>query len=135
VEGGVASSVAGALLATRDPFLYSVSLTAMDGVALETLEEVAVQAIDAVREKGLTEDEVGRAKRQLRARMVFENDSVTNVAHQLGYFETVAGADALDELGPKLQAVTAAQVAAVAARVLAKDRRTVGWFRPLKEHA
>jgi zinc protease len=135
VEGGVASSVSGALLATRDPFLYNVSLTVMDGVALETVEQAALQAIETVRENGLTEEEVARAKRQLRARMVFENDSVTNVAHQLGYFETVAGAHVLDELGPKLQAVTAAQVADVAARVLAKDRRTVGWFRPLKERA
>jgi zinc protease len=133
VEGGVASSVGGALLATRDPFLYSVSLTVMDGVALETVEEAALAAIEAVRETGLTEDEVARAKRQLRARMVFENDSVTNVAHQLGYFETVVGSGYLDDLGSKVEAVTAAQVADVAARVLARDRRTVGWFRPLKD--
>jgi zinc protease len=135
VEGGVASSVAGALLATRDPFLYTVSLTATDGVALETVEELAAQAIEAVRERGLTEDEVARAKRQLRARMVFENDSVTNVAHQLGYFETVVGPGYLDELGAKVQAVTPAAVADVAARLLAKDRRTVGWFRPLPRGA
>jgi zinc protease len=132
VEGGVASSVSGALLATRDPFLYNVSLTAMDGVALESVEDAALQAIEAVRENGLTEEEVARAKRQLRARMVFENDSVTNVAHQLGYFETVVGPGYLDELGSRVQAVTAAQVAGVAARLLAKDRRTVGWFRPLR---
>lgn len=135
VEGGVASSVAGALIPTRDPFLYSVSLTAMDGIALETLEELALTAIDSAREKGLTEDEVARAKRQLRARMVFENDSVTNVAHQLGYFETIAGPDYLDELEARVQAVTAADVANVAARVLAKEQRTVGWFRPLQVRA
>src|SRR5579872_6672961 len=51
VDGGVASSVAGALLATRDPFLYSVSVTAMDGVALGTVEEIALQTIDAVRDQ------------------------------------------------------------------------------------
>jgi len=133
VEGGVASSVSGALLATRDPFLYNVSLTVMDGVALETVEQAALQAIETVRENGLTEEEVARAKRQLRARMVFENDSVTNVAHQIGYFDTVVGPGYLEELGSKLQAVTAAQVADAAARLLSKDRRTVGWFRPLKE--
>jgi zinc protease len=135
VEGGVASSVSGALLATRDPFVYNVSLTVMDGVALETVEDAALHAIETVREKGLTEEEVARAKRQLRARMVFENDSVTNVAHQIGYFETVVGPGYLEALGSKLQAVTAAQVADVAARLLSKDRRTVGWFQPLKERA
>lgn len=135
VERGLASSVSGALLATRDPFLYNVSLTAMAGVALETLEEAATAAIEAVRAKGLTEAEVARAKRQLRARMVFENDSVTNVAHQLGYFETVVGPGYLDELGGRVRAVTAAQVADVAGRLLVDQRRTTGWFRPLKARA
>jgi zinc protease len=131
VERGLASSVSGALLATRDPFLYTVSLTATDGVALSTVEEAALAAAESVREHGLTEEEIARAKRQLRARMVFENDSVTNVAHQLGYFETVIGSGYFDELDTRVQAVTAAQVADVAARRLSADLRTVGWFRPL----
>ena len=135
VERGLASSVGGALLATRDPFLYSVSLTAMDGVALDALEAAALEALERVRESGLTEEEVARAKRQLHARMVFENDSVTNVAHQLGYFETVVGPGYFDEVGSKVQAVTSADVADVAARMLAKDRRTTGWFRSLKGRA
>ena len=37
--------------------------------------------------------ELEKAKNQLRARLVFENDSVTNIAHQLGYFETIASVD------------------------------------------
>jgi zinc protease len=135
VDRGLASAVSGALLATRDPFLYNVSLTAMDGVALETLEDAAVTALEQVRQQGLTDGEVARAKRQLRARMVFENDSVTNVAHQLGYFETVVGPGFFDELGVRVQAVTPAQVADVAARRLVRDHRTVGSFRPLRERA
>jgi predicted Zn-dependent peptidase len=67
--------------------------------------------------------------------MVFENDSVTNVAHQLGYFETLAGPGYFDELGSRVQSVTAAQVAEAARRRLAHDQRTVGWFRPLKVRA
>lgn len=135
VDGGLASAVSGALIATRDPFLYTVALTAMDGVALGTLEETTLAAIERVRAHGLTEDEVARAKRQLRARMVFENDSVTSVAHQLGYFETVTGPGFFDELSTQVLAVTPAQVAEVASRRLAKDLRTVGWFRPLQERA
>jgi len=67
--------------------------------------------------------------------MVFENDSVTNVAHQLGYFETVVGPGYFDELGSRVQSVTPAQVAEVARRRLSSERRTVGWFRPLKVRA
>jgi len=132
VEKGLASAVAGALLATREPFLYSIGLTAMEGVALDALEEAATAAIERVRVEGLTEVEVARAKRQLRARLVFENDSVTNVAHQIGYFETITGPGFLDELPARLAAVTAAQVADVAGRYLSRERRTVGSFRPLE---
>jgi zinc protease len=132
VERGLASVVSGSLLPTSEPFLYNVSLTATDGVPLASLEEAAFVEIERVREHGLTESEVARAKRQLRARLVFENDSVTNVAHQLGYFETVAGAGYFDTIGSRVQAVTAAQVADVASRRLAAEKRTVGWFRPLR---
>ncbi|HEX6463063.1 MAG TPA: pitrilysin family protein [Vicinamibacterales bacterium] len=135
VERGLASSVAGALIATRDPFLYNVSLTAMNGVTLEALEEAATEAIEDVRVNGLTEEEVARAKRQLRARMVFENDSVTNVAHQLGYFETVAGPGFFDELTSRVQSVTPGQVHEASRRLLTNEGRTVGWFRPLRERA
>jgi zinc protease len=135
VERGLASLVAGSLLATREPFLYSLSLTAMEGVSLNALEEAASTEIDRVRVHGLTEAEVERAKRQLRARLVFENDSVTNVAHQIGYFETVVGPGYLDAIAGAVQAVTAADVAAVAASRLAPELRTVGWFRPVERRA
>jgi zinc protease len=131
VEKGLASAVAGALLPTREPFLYSIGFTATDGVALADLEAAATAEIDRVREHGLSEDEVTRAKRQLRARLVFENDSVTNVAHQLGYFETVTGPGFYEELPVRLAAVTAEQVTEVAARRLTRERRTVGWFQPV----
>ena len=130
VEQGLASTVSGSLVATADPFLYSVSLTAMSGVSLASLEGAALEALEAVREKGLTEEEVARAKRQLRARLVFETDSVTNIAHQLGFFEIVAGPGFFETLRPSVDAVTTAQVCDVARRRLAKQLRTIGWFQP-----
>jgi zinc protease len=132
VERGLASSVAGSLVATREPFLYNISLTANEGVALSSVEEAADREIDRVREQGLTEEEVARAKRQLRARLVFENDSVTNLAHQLGYFETIVGPGYYDAIAERVQQVTPVQVAEVAARRLAAESRTVGVFRPVE---
>jgi zinc protease len=132
VERGLASVVGGSLLPTKEPFLYNVSLTAIEGVPLASLEEAATQEIERVRAEGLTEEEVARAKRQLRARLVFETDSVTNIAHQLGYFETVAGPGYFESLTSRVHAVSAAQVADVAARRLSTDKRTVGWYQPVE---
>jgi zinc protease len=132
VEKGLASAVAGSLLPTREPFLYSLGFTANEGTALADLEDAATREIDRVRTDGITDDEVARAKRQLRARLVFETDSVTNVAHQIGYFETVAGPGYLDAVASRVAAVTPAQVAEAARRYLTRERRTVGWFRPVE---
>ena len=98
VERGLASTVSGALLPTVDPFLYSISFTATQGVPLEALEESALAEIDRVGTAGVTPAETERARRQLKARLVFETDSVTNIAHQLGYFDTVGGAGLLSRL-------------------------------------
>ena len=122
--------VSGALLPTAQPFLYTISLTAMEGVDLARLESALRAEIERVRLEGVTEAEVARARRQLRARLVFENDSVTNIAHQLGYFETVAGPGYFDRVRPCIDAVTAEQVSAAARARLARTTQTIGWFQP-----
>jgi zinc protease len=130
VEGGLASTVSGALLPTEQPFLYTLSLTAMEGTPLEVLEAATFDEVERVRTAGADAVEMSRAKRQLRARFVFENDSVTNIAHQLGFFETVAGPDFFPALQSRIDTVTAEQVWDVARRRLGAANRTVGWFRP-----
>jgi zinc protease len=130
VDRRLASSVFGALLPTEDPFLYSISVTATDGVPLDVIEETALSHIEAVRREGITPLELKRALHQLRARLVFESDSVTNIAHQLGYFETVANLGVFERVGRSIEQVTLDDVGRVASRVLAAANRTVGWFLP-----
>jgi zinc protease len=132
VEHGLASTVSGALLPTEEPFLYTLSFTALEGSALESVEAAASAEIEYVRSAGIDVVEMARAKRQLRARLVFENDSVTNVAHQLGYFATIAEPDYFGSMQRRIDAVTPEQVWDVARRRLAPACRTVGWFRPLE---
>ena len=83
-----------------------------------------------VARNGVTDREVTKAKRQLRARLVFENDSVTNLGHQLGYFETVATREIYMDAPAQIGRVTRDEVERVAAKYLHNDKRTVGWFNP-----
>jgi zinc protease len=130
VERGLASSVSGALLPTEQPFLYSVSVTATDGTPLGAVESALIDEIDRVRRDGITEAELAKAKTQIRARLVFESDSVTNIAHQLGYFDTIASVDVIAGVPSRIAAVTPDEVAAAARDVLAVSNRTIGWFEP-----
>jgi predicted Zn-dependent peptidase len=104
----------------------------MEGVSLSDLETATTALIDSVSANGVDEAEAARGRRQLRARLVFETDSVTNIAHQLGYFETVAGPGFLSGLRARIDAVTVEQIADVARRLLTRSTRTVGWFQPLE---
>ncbi|OFW20350.1 MAG: hypothetical protein A3H97_20645 [Acidobacteria bacterium RIFCSPLOWO2_02_FULL_65_29] len=131
VERGLASSVSGQLVPTAQPFLYTVSATATDGTPLSAVEEALLGELDRVRREGITPAELDRARAQLQARLVFDNDSVTNIAHQLGYFETIASVDVFTELPSRIDAVTLDQVAGTARELLLDSNRTIGAFVPL----
>ncbi len=131
VERGLASAVNGSLIATEQPFVYLISATARNGVELAALESAALEALDGIRTGGITDEELARAKAQLRARIVFDSDSVTNIAHQLGYYQTVATLETYLELPSRIAAVTADDVGAAAKTLLAQANRTVGWFDPV----
>jgi predicted Zn-dependent peptidase len=66
---------------------------------------------------------------------VFESDSVTNIAHQIGYFHPVASVDAYQGMGDRIAAVTLDDVARVADRYLRTSNCTVGIFEPQTEAA
>jgi zinc protease len=130
VERGLASYVSGQLVPTAQPFLYTISATVTEGTPIEPVESALVEELAQARADGVTETELERAKAQLRARLVFDDDSVTNIAHQIGYFETIGSLDVFTDLWPRIQAVTAEDVGDVARTMLRDSNRTVGWFDP-----
>ena len=130
VERGLASAVSGGVMPTEDPFLYTVSATANEGTPLASVEAALLESLLSV-EQGITDAELVKAKAQLRARLVFDSDSVTNIAHQLGYYETIADVDLFTTAPARIAAVTLEEVAAAARAVLAPSNRTIGVFDPL----
>jgi zinc protease len=96
------------------------------------VEEVAIRELERVRVNGISAQELQKAKNQLRARLVFENDSITNIAHQLGFFETIASWQIYPTLSKHIEAVTIEEVGRVAADRLKPTSRTVGRFEPVR---
>ncbi|MDR1991023.1 MAG: insulinase family protein [Acidobacteriaceae bacterium] len=135
VDTGLASAVFGAMLPTAEPFLYTVSVTVTDGIPLSEAEGALLTALDAVARHGVTPEELARAKVQLRARLVFDADSITNIAHQIGYFETIAAPDLFDDLPRRIEQTTIDEVCAIARRMLTPANRTIGWFQPISGDA
>ena len=130
VNTGLASAVGGGVVPTQDPFLYTISLTATEGTSLDAVEEATLRALENVRANGITPAELQKARTQLRARLVFEQDSVSNIAHQLGFFETIATWRYFPEIASRIEAVTLGDVAKVAAARLVSSNRVIGRFEP-----
>ena len=134
VDTGLASSVSGGMLPTEQPFLYSISATVTAGTPLAAVEGRLIQELDRVRAEGVSPAELESAKTQLKARLIFDNDSVTNIAHQLGYFETIASAGLFLNAVGHIDSVTQEHVASTAERMLGESNRTIGWFSPVLAH-
>ena len=130
VNTGLASAVSGGLVPTQDPFLYTVSLTATEGTPLDALEDSVLKAMETVRTAGVTPQELAKAKTQLRARLVFEQDSISNIAHQLGFFATIADWRYFPSIPARIDAVTLEDVATVAGSRFTAANRIVGRFVP-----
>ena len=130
VDKRLASSVSGALMPTQHPYLYSVHASVADGQSIAAVEEVVLAEIERLRSGGITEEEFAKVQTQLRARFIYDADSVTDIAHQIGYFETIASWQAYGSLSARLEAVRLDQVQAAATKYLARSNRTIGWFEP-----
>lgn len=120
---------------TAEPFLYCISATVADGQTLEAVEAAVLAEIDRLTQDGISEPDFAKARAQLRARFVYDGDSVTDLAHQLGYFETIASWRAWPEMAARLERLTLAQVEAAARKYLRADNRTIGWFEPRASEA
>jgi zinc protease len=101
-----------------------------EGTTAYWVEEAILSEIERLRRDGITPAELAKVNAQLRARFVYDADSVTDIAHQLGYFETIASWRAYATLRERLDAVTPELVHAAATRYLVDDNRTIGWFEP-----
>jgi zinc protease len=132
VDPGLAANVGGSVLPTEHPFLFHLWATVADGQTLGAVEEITLAEINRFLRDGISDSELVKARAQLRARFVYDSDSVTDIAHQLGYFDMVDRWQTYMELLPRLADVTIDQVNEAARKYLTVDSRTIGWFEPCR---
>lgn len=136
VESGLASNAEGGTANLIAGGWYNLSATAAPGQELAKIDQVLQQAIADLREKGVTEEELSRAKAQLRATIILNNRDISSQAIQLGYDQTTAGDYRYtDRYLAAVDKVSAADTQRVAKTYLTSDSRTVGFFEPTELQA
>ena len=131
VNTGLASSVGGFLAPTAEPFLYQIAATVAHGQSIAAVERAVLEACERFAADGPADGELDKVRAQLRARFVYDGGSVTDLAHQLGYFATIADWRDWLTVGDRLAALTPEAVHQAARKYLQADNRTIGIFEPV----
>jgi zinc protease len=130
VDGDLATEVTTSIVPTRHPYLYKIMSTAKGGVDPGRIETVLLAEIDRLARGDIAERDLERAKNQFLARYALESESVTEVAHQLGFFETIDSHRLYLELPGRVRDVRAEDVARLTRERLDEAHRTVGVLVP-----
>src|SRR5688500_766165 len=129
VETELAVSVDARVDQFRDPGLFNVYATAAPGVEAARVEEV-IHGELARAADDLSDEEVGRAKRQIAAQVAYERDGTHNVAMQMSEAEAVADWRFYKDYARNIERVAADDVRRAAAAYFREEARTVGHFIP-----
>jgi zinc protease len=133
VMTGLASSAGAGSAMTRDPYLFRISATARPETEPPKLEAAALAEVETLVSGGVTDAEINKVRRQIKAGHVFSTEGVTSLARYLGQYEMAHGWRNFETYLEDLGRVTAEDVARVANTYLTESNRTVGWFLPVGE--
>ena len=114
-----------------DPNLFWFWATAMPGQTPAALEQALLDEMERLKQEPVGEEELARAKNQIEAAFVFQQDSVHRRASLLARFELIGGYALQDAYLTRIRAVTAADVQRVARAWFPPDKRNVGILVPL----
>jgi len=131
VETELAAGVGGGLIATIDPYLYTITATVRDGRTCGEVEEALDTELERAASGDISLQEFEKARKQAKALFACDSESVSSQGFWLGFAETLTGSyDWFNDYLDRLMAVTLDDVRRVAAEVFHPHRRTVGWYLP-----
>jgi zinc protease len=130
VEKELAVGVSGGLVATIDPYLYTINLT----IHPQRTTADALQAMDGeikrLQDAPPPVEEVARAVKQARAMFAYGSESITNQAYWLGFAEMFDTYEWFLSYLDRLAAVTPEDVQRIAQAYLRPQNRVLGSYHP-----
>ena len=130
VEKELAVSVSGGLIATIDPFLYTVTITVHPKRQPEEVLKAFDDEIKRIQDEPVTADEIARAIKQARALFAYNSENITSQASWLGHAEMFASYNWFLTYLDNLAKVTSAGMQTAAQKYLRPRNRVVGIYFP-----
>ena len=115
----------------KDPFLFFMGATAGQGKKIEDVEKALLEEIEKIKKELPSDQEVQRAKNQVEASFIMQQDSIYMQAKTIGSFEMTVGWRFIDKYLEGIRRVTPEDVSRVAKKYLIDERKTTGILIPL----
>lgn len=111
--------------------LFYLSGVPANGHDLEELEQAFTDQLTRLQTELASPDELDRVRAQILSGIVYQQDSITSQANQIGRMEAIGRSwQEADQIADKLGRVTPEQIQAVARKYLVPVRRTVAQLKP-----
>lgn len=116
----------------RLDYLFGIAATPAQGHTTQEVETAILNQIKQLQTQPVTTEELERAKAQIIAGEVFQNDTIDNQASEIGSLEAVglSWREAKNHL-EQIKAITPAQIQVVAQKYLTPQRLTIAILKPL----
>ncbi|HEY1016174.1 MAG TPA: pitrilysin family protein [Herpetosiphonaceae bacterium] len=133
VEGELAADASSSYMGTIDPYLFELSATVRPDRTPAQVEQALLAEVDKLRGEPISQSELEKVQRQMRAQFAYSTERITNQALTLGMWELLDRHTRLDTLLDDIAAVQPADVQRVAEQYFGPRSRTVGHFTPTAE--
>lgn len=114
-----------------DPNLFWFYATPLPDKPVEEVERALREEVERLKTEEVSEEELARARNQVEAAFVFQQDSIHRRASLLARFELIGSWRLLERFVPSIRAVTTQDLRRVAQRDFADERRNVGILIPI----
>ncbi|MDR3556808.1 MAG: pitrilysin family protein [Syntrophobacteraceae bacterium] len=120
-------------LTSRDPGLFYISVSFLPEKDPAEVEKAISDEMDSLGKTPVGNWELQKAKNQLEASFVFDQESILSLASKLGEYETAFDWASIGAYIPSVRSVTAPDIERVAAKYFTEQNRTVGILIPPPE--
>ncbi|MBP1655676.1 MAG: putative Zn-dependent protease, involved in pqq synthesis (ppqF) [Bacteroidetes bacterium] len=129
-KGKLATGAAGGMGMTKDPGLFSISVSVVPDSSVERAEAMVWEEIERMQREPVPERELQKAKNRYRFTQVTEYVKNPDIGSRISRYEAFFGWDFFPEFDRRVKAVTTGQIQAAMQKYLQRHQVTVGYLQP-----